>query len=96
MQGDQAADAGEGEAQADGNRREAFGGQQKHEREALAAVGQTSGEQPQGLDGERLGQLQLQHPAVFGPLGIEAQEPAAGHPRRRNRQAQAGRRFEAK
>ena len=46
VQRHQSTDAGEGEAQAHGNRREAFGGQENHEREALAAVGQLGGEEP--------------------------------------------------
>ena len=37
----------------------------------------------------------MEYAAVFSPLGIEAQEPAAGHPCRRYRQAEAGRRLEA-
>ena len=75
--------------------REALDGDQDQEGVALAAVGQARSEQPDGFDGDAVGQFQLEHAAVFGPLGIEAQIPAAGYARRGNRQPQPRRRFEA-
>ena len=63
------------EAEAERNRREAFGGEDHDQRIAAAAIGHPSGEQAQAFEGEGLGQLQLQHPAVFGPLRIKARNP---------------------
>src|SRR5439155_12144579 len=75
----QTAHAEEREPHADLNSRSELGGDDDEEREAFGSVGHAGGDEPDGSDGEEIGDHELENAGVFFSVEVEVEVPATLH-----------------